>query len=238
MISFDPETPRPRTTSYVCEDRFRSVFCFKITLAHVQPEVWRRIEVPDSYSFWDLHVAITDVFGWFDYHLHEFQIRHPKTGKNIRLSIPDPEDMGDIPLKPDYRRQLAGLFSKTNRHCTYLYDFGDGWQHEIEMESLTARAKDVEYPRCVDGKNACPPEDCGGVSGYDRLLKAISDPKHPEHDDLKRWLRRMKGPHFNQTHCDPAEVQFDNPFKRWRIAFMDEQPTSDMRPCGPFLEER
>jgi hypothetical protein len=81
------------------------IYRFKIVLAEVEPPVWRRIEVPGSYSFWDLHVAIQDAMGWSDSHLHEFSLADPRTGRPKRIGIPD-DEFADLPTST--RASLAG----------------------------------------------------------------------------------------------------------------------------------
>jgi hypothetical protein len=106
----------------------------------------------------------------------------------------------------------------------YEYDFGDGWSHEILLEAILLKEKGITYPQCVAGERACPPEDCGGISGYYHLLEILRDPNHVEHEENIDWL---KGHAKNYCPYDPEEfdckgVRFDNPKKRWKIAFSQE----------------
>ena len=71
----------------------------------------------------------------------------------------------------------------------YEYDFGDAWEHELTLEAILPRQASQKYPLCVDGARACPPEDCGGVYGYETLLTMIQDPTHEEHESMLEWLR-------------------------------------------------
>ena len=73
--------------------RFKKVYQFKITLKGIKPPIWRRIQVPENYTFWDLHVAIQDSMGWEDYHLHEFEILDPSKGLKVNIGIP-PGELG------------------------------------------------------------------------------------------------------------------------------------------------
>jgi hypothetical protein len=209
---------------------FTNVYCFKITLKEVTPVVWRRIEVPETYSFWDLHVALTDVFGWWDSHLHEFNIKNLKTGRKERLGIWDEDDPG---VKMDWRFRISAYFRKRkNPKAIHKYDFGDGWEHLIELEDVHYREDNVIYPRCLEGARACPPDDCGGPWGYQELLKIIKDPSHKEYEDKIDWLgymKNMEGADFDPEHFDPAEVRFDDPDKRWAVAFDEDPMTPDMR---------
>lgn len=111
----------------------------------------------------------------------------------------------------------------------YKYDFGDGWEHEVELEEILTRDETVNYPRCIEGERAGPPDDCGGPAGYHQLLEAIGDPDNEEHDDQVNWLRGMKGNGWKPDFFDPAAVHFDDPAKRWKIAYEDEEMTPDMR---------
>ncbi|ACR78816.1 plasmid pRiA4b ORF-3 family protein [Kosmotoga olearia] len=193
--------------------KFNRVYQFKITLKGIKPPIWRRIQVPETYTFWDLHVAIQDAMGWLDYHLHEFEIINPSTGLKVNIGIPD-EDFGRDVL-PGWKQKIADYFSMENPKANYTYDFGDNWEHKIELEKILPREKGVTYPVCIKGKRACPPEDCGGVWGYEELLEAIKDPAHERHEELLEWL----GEDFDPEHFDVNEVSFDDPNKRLKNIF-------------------
>ncbi len=194
--------------------KFSNVYQFKIQLVGIKPPIWRRIQVPETYNFWDLHVAIQDAMGWEDYHLHEFKIRNPKTGKIYYLTTPDEViDTFDNNMLNEKKERISKWFTMSNREGEYTYDFGDMWVHKIKLEKILPRDESTQYPVCIGGKRACPPEDCGGVYGYRELLAAISDPNHPYHAYLLEWL----GGEFDPEHFDPKSVKFDDPVKRWRI---------------------
>ena len=221
--------PSGRRRSYACEAKFKHVFQLKITLKGTKPAVWRRIQVPEIYTFWDLHVAITDCMPWADYHLHLFQTKDHTFKIKHDIGIP-PESFGgwiedDNPVLPCWQVEIAPYFTFKHPAVRYIYDFGDGWQHSIRLEKILPREKDVAYPRCIGGKRACPPEDCGGVGGYGDLLRTIADPTAERHQELLDWV----GGSFDPDAFFSADVQFDNPEKRWRIAFGDDEPEPGMR---------
>ena len=193
--------------------KFDRVYQFKITLKGTEPPIWRRIQIPETYTFWDLHVAIQDAMGWEDYHLHEFEFTDPSTRIKTRIGIPDEES--DSEILPDWKQKIAKWFSLETRQAKYTYDFGDGWKHLVELEKILARDQNTNYPICIDGEKACPPEDCGGVWGYYELLKAIKDPKHERHEELLEWV----GGEFDPEHFDVEEIEFDDPAKRRKMAF-------------------
>jgi len=194
--------------------KFDRVYQFKITLMDVRLSIWRRIQVPETYSFWDLHVAIQDAMHWLDYHLHEFEIVNPSTGIKTSVGIPGDEDFGKEIL-PEWKQKIADYFSMENRLAKYTYDFGDNWEHIIKLEKVLPRDKNINYPVCIGGKRASPPEDCGGVWGYEDFLKIINNPDHEEYEETIEWA----GGEFDPEYFDVKEIKFDDPAKRRKIAF-------------------
>ena len=193
---------------------------FKVTLKGIEPEVWRRILVPASYSFWDLHVAIQDAMGWLDYHLHLFRIPHPDAGQTSHIGIPDDDPFDDeVECLPGWEVSLVEYFRKPGDRADYEYDFGDGWEHEVVLEQLSTRVPKTKYPVCLDGARACPPEDCGGVPGYEQMLEVLGDPTDEEHESILQWV----GGSYDPAGFDAKKVRFDDPKKRWRNAFLGEE---------------
>lgn len=125
----------------------------------------------------------------------------------------DPEA---FPLSLNVEQKIAKWFSMENRLANYIYDFGDGWEHTVKLEKILPRENGVNYPICIGGKRACPPEDYGGIWGYEQLLDIVSDKNHEEHEEMMEWL----GGEFDPEHFDVEEVRFDDPDKRRKIAFM------------------
>lgn len=191
---------------------------FLIVLTQTDPLIWRRIQVPARYSFWDLHVAIQDAMGWLDCHLHEFQLLPPDRGRVERIGIPGDEFIDERPCRPGWKVRVSENVREGMAPMLYVYDFGDDWRHVVVYEGAVPAADDVKYPRCVAGARKCPPEDCGGVHGFVEFLTAIGDLKHGEHSALLRWA----GGRFDPAEFDPKAVTFDNPQKRWKIAFAGE----------------
>jgi hypothetical protein len=198
----------------------RTVYLFKVTLLDIRPAVWRRIQVPSAYSFWDLHVAIQDAMGWLDYHLHEFEILDPKTGQLVLIGIPDDDAFeGDEPVLPGWKFPISAYFSNENPSAQYTYDFGDDWNHAVKLEDIIAGVPGIRYPICSGGARRCPPEDVGGPTGYYEFLRAIRNPKHREHDSYLEWV----GGVFDPAVFEPTQVRFDDPRERWKIAFEESQ---------------
>jgi hypothetical protein len=210
-----PPTPPVLPRSHRYRHPFSRVYQFEIALNDIEPRIWRRIQVPDLYSFWDLHCAITDCLGWLDYHLHVFKIKQPRSGKVHSIGIPDDEGMlGDKPDLPGWGKMIALYFKKPGDSCQYDYDFGDGWRHTVTLEAILPKEKGVVYPRCIAGERACPPEDCGGPGGYERFLQAIKYMNAVDHDELLAWA----GGWFDPDWFDISLIRFANPELRWSLS--------------------
>jgi len=198
-------------------DRKRDVVQLRVTLRDVEPAVWRQIEIPAKYTFWDLHVAIQDAMGWLDCHLHMFRVANAR-GETEEIGIPDDDRFGDEPVcLPGWEVPIADYLDHVGAQAEYEYDFGDGWSHDVRVERVAPRRSGTKYPRCSDGANRCPPEDCGGPPGYAGLLEVIANPRHEEYASTVEWL----GGRIDPTRFDVRSVRFDNPATRWRKAFTE-----------------
>lgn len=203
-------------TGVPAEPKVSRVLQLKITLNGSLPKVWRRILVPADYSFFDLHVAIQDAMGWTDSHLHGFRITKDKIAQPLIIQYPNPEDdtdFGDRALDERVEK-ISDYFGVSIKQCTYEYDFGDGWEYTVLFERELPTKPGAEYPQCIGGKNACPPEDCGGLGGYDELQKIIKNPKHPEHADMLEWLGIDDPAQFDPMAFSQVEVEFEDPKRR------------------------
>lgn len=198
------------------------IFQFKVTLLEIEPFIWRRIQVPADYSFWDLHVAIQDVMGWVDYHLHAF--RCPKLDKkSAEIGIPI-EPMEDIEVLPGWEVVITEYFKTPGDKVQYEYDFGDSWEHELLLEGILLKDETVQYPQCLAGERACPPEDCGGIGGYYELVEVLKQPWNEEYESIIGWLQgHVKKYHpYNPDEFLLKKVRFDNPKQRWAKAFLED----------------
>jgi hypothetical protein len=176
-------------------------------------------------------VAIQDVMGWQDGHLHAFHVKNPMTGHEEEIGLPE-EDLlfdGHVIL-PDWEQKISEYFSPENKRARYLYDFGDGWEHTLVLEQIFAAEAGIVYPRCIEGKRACPPEDCGGVWGYANMLEVLSNPKHKEHKDTVEWV----GEGFDPEDFDPGDVHFSDPAQRLEMVLAEED---DFEEDGIFDDE-
>lgn len=140
--------------------------------------------------------------GWTNSHLHQF-VADGKTYGTL-----DPEIGNDI--LDEYRASLRTILKKPGDSLVYLYDFGDGWEHDILLEDVLPYSKDISFPKCVAGERNCPPEDVGGPPGFEAFLNAYSNPDHPEHINMVEWA----GKDFDPVVFDMHEI---NEFlKTWK----------------------
>ena len=159
-------------------------FQFKIQLKNIShPPVWRRVLVPAQFSFYRFHLVIQEAFGWENCHMFQFS----PSGFGSHPAIREPfEDGTDGEFMDAAKTKIEKIFRNVGQKFTYIYDFGDGWEHIITTEKITVD-KTIAAD-CTAGKGACPPEDCGGPWGYMNLIEILKDPENPEYGDMKEWL--------------------------------------------------
>jgi hypothetical protein len=168
------------------------IYQVKVTLKHSKPPIWRRILVRSDITLAELHRILQAVMGWWDYHLHQFIVGQTYFGQ------PHPDYGFD--MRDERRVRLNQIVTGEGAKFGYEYDFGDSWEHILLLEKVLEPEPGQQYPVCVEGRRACPPEDVGGVWGYEVFLEAIGDPEHPEHEDYLEWI----GGEF-----DPEEFDLD-----------------------------
>jgi hypothetical protein len=179
-------------TRVEAEQKGELCFRLNIALVGIRPPVFRSVVVPAAIKLSKLHMVIQAAMGWTNSHLHEFEIGDDRYG------VPDP--YLDEQPKAESRVQLSKALKLADAF-TYIYDFGDDWEHRIVIEayeSLDASG----LPFCIGGAGACPPEDVGGVWGFARFLDEISNPEHPEHAATLEWY----GGAFDPAAFDLATV--------------------------------
>jgi hypothetical protein len=193
--------PILRSLGEMIMSKSQSIYQLKITLNDSKPPIWRRVLVPKNITLYELHEIIQTVMGWDDYHLHQFTIDSQIYGN------PEYDEYGDLETKNEKKYRLDQFVHGDRFKFHYEYDFGDGWLHNLLVEKILPKEKGIDYPVCIKGKRACPPEDVGGVWGYDNFLEAIADPTHEEHDSYLEWI----GGEF-----DPAAFDLDGVNERLR----------------------
>jgi len=198
----------------------------EITLLGIEPRIWRRFLILPDCTFENLHYAIQASCGWEDSHLYEFL-----NGKGVKVSPPqftmqrglkriarsehaDAFDEDDnVPVAGDI--ELQQYFSEQGDKCFYIYDFGDYWEHLVELKGI------VELPekfvrQLTDGARAFPPEDCGGTFGYEECCEAsktsteelakLNEEEKEELEWRKEWLGDWEPGQFD---LQAAKKEFD-----------------------------
>jgi hypothetical protein len=187
------------------------VYQLKVTLKESKPPIWRRFQVAGNVTLHRLHLILQDVMGWTNSHLYRFDIG------GIQYSIPDPvEDaFNELHFVDSRRTKLSKVAPREKAGFTYEYDFGDSWEHQILVEKILPPESRAQCPVCLAGERACPPEDCGGIWGYDELLETIRDPRHEEYESTMEWL----GGSF-----DPEELDIDQVNRVLRRSHQAKRP--------------
>ena len=166
------------------------LYQLRVTLEGSQPAISRRFQVKRETSLFKLHRVLQVVMGWQDFHLHEFRIG------GLSFGEPAPEE--GVDLIDERTIKLIQIAPSETLTFEYIYDFGDGWQHEVVVEKGVDKEAGIHYPICIEGTRACPPEDVGGIGGYASFLKAIRDRRHPDYKQYVEWI----GGHFDSEAFD------------------------------------
>jgi hypothetical protein len=172
---------------------------FKITLLGTEPPIWRRIQIKDG-TLDKLHEHIQTAMGWTNSHLHQFEIDGERFGDPELLD----DGFDDFECIDSTVTKISEVVPEDGNRFRfrYEYDFGDGWEHEVLFEGGFRAEPNGRYPLCVEGARSCPPEDVGGVGGYEEFLEALADPKHEQHEDFVRW----SGGGFSPEEFDSKEA--------------------------------
>jgi hypothetical protein len=198
------------------------LYQLKVTLHGSKPPIWRRLVVSGDLRLDQLHEVIQVAMPWTNSHLHWF-IAKSKTPKPTREEV-DRRILSGKPVDPAWvsglrylshpafemedtedesKVRLDELAPERRAKFVYEYDMGDSWQHEVRVEKITdPDAGTACRPHCTDGQFACPPDDCGGIWGYYRMLDVLADEEHEEHEDMLDWL----GEGFDPEYFDVDEV--------------------------------
>ncbi len=162
----------------------KDIYQLKVTLLGAKPPIWRRLLLDPDMTLAKLHDVLQTTMGWENSHMHEF-----RAGER-RFSQPEPADPFTRTPRAESERtaRLRAILKKAGAKIIYAYDFGDSWEHSIVLEKVLPADPSISYPVCMDGRLACPPEDCGGISGYYGLLEAINNPDDESSEGMRDWV--------------------------------------------------
>jgi hypothetical protein len=180
-----------------------SIYEIQLTLLNVLPKIWRRLLLPGDMAMAEVHEVIQFVMGWEDCHMHQFVGAGSAAGLRVGPLEDEDDDFGANELEDEADFPLDDLVSKKGSKFTYEYDFGDGWEHLLEVKAVHVR-KDVKHEvSLLDGAMACPPEDCGGSWGYMELLAQFNKPKGKRNQEIMEMVEED----FDPTYFDLAGLE-------------------------------
>jgi hypothetical protein len=162
------------------------MYQLKITINDITPPIWRRLLVSENITLYKLHHIIQESFGWKNYHLYFFG--------RIESKIGDVQLWDDGETTPDSLVKIRDILVKENPTLIYTYDMGENWVHTIELEQVHHTMKTQR--KCIGGERQCPPEDCGGIPGYENILKTLKNPGTDEYREMVTWLDGKTDPEF------------------------------------------
>ena len=185
-----------------------TIYQIKIVLVGIEPPIWRTVLCKSDATLAEFHDVIQVAMGWNDSHLHKFNVEDREIGNaEFRLDdyCDDAEDEREITLE-----DVAPSFE-------YEYDFGDGWVHDVHIEIEVPYNAKVSYPLCIAGERKCPPEDSGGIWGYQSTLDALADGTID--DDRREWMEEFTGGEpWDAEEFNLEMVNWNSHAPRWRMA--------------------
>jgi hypothetical protein len=182
-----------------------SMIChFYIELSESSPLVWRRIVIPAEHNLYQLHMALQGAFGWENSHL--FQFCENELSDPVGYGIPsDLDEETNTKVFEAKKTKISKIFKTHGKEYHYVYDFGDHWRHGIKLEKI--EAKEMAGPYCLGGQGACPPEDVGGMHGYQEMLKVFEKPgAAKEKKQFREWLGLVEGEKWDARFCSIREI--------------------------------
>jgi hypothetical protein len=182
-----------------------NIYQIQIALTRSEPLIWRRLLIPSNLLLPDLHLIIQVSMGWENDHLYQFI-----KGKNFYSPEDNTEDVEYEDIK------ISDLLKKEKEKIVYEYDFGDSWEHDVIMEKILSDDKKLKSSVCLEGKMACPPEDCGGIWGYSDILEILKHQDHEDYENIMEWL----GGEFDPEYFDKESV--NKVLKRFKISRLEK----------------
>lgn len=183
----------------------------KIELSDVDnPKIWRRIKVPEHYTFDQFHHVLQAAMGWKNSHLYRFM--ENDIYDTMAISSPYDEDYGINAQTVEVGNLLfqfhdTGFMDGKRKKLKYWYDYGDSWVHEIDVEEVIP--EDIRRAEIIEGEGACPPEDCGGIPGFEDIKESLrtGEPSVIHHESWIPWLEGCGYKNYNPDVFDLAAAK-------------------------------
>lgn len=173
---------RAKKTAEAC------IHVLHVELVGSQPAIWRELHVRSDMPLSKLHDVLQEAFGWTHSHMHVFEDTSRRRYGHKAAGDADDFNFGGPALLDERKYTVADIAPRARDIFGYIYDFGDAWVHRLRVKKVQAPEPGRRYPMCTAGKRAAPPDDCGGLPGYERLLEILQDPEHEEHEEMLEWL--------------------------------------------------
>ncbi|MFI6575033.1 plasmid pRiA4b ORF-3 family protein [Nocardiopsis sp. NPDC050513] len=202
-LGYFEERPRPSRRRPRREET--ATYRVRVEISGTKPPVWRRLELDSDLFLNEVHTILQAAFGWEDYHLHGFASGGSYYSREAELYLCPFEAQEGKPGLPEEQVRLDEVLVEKGDRLSYLYDFGDDWDHLLTLQAVLPRQESAPRARCTAGKRAAPPEDCGGAPGYE-FVSAATDPEHPHHAEALAEYQRFYG---QKPDPDRAPVPFD-----------------------------
>ncbi|MCS7036776.1 MAG: plasmid pRiA4b ORF-3 family protein [Saprospiraceae bacterium] len=185
----------------------KKILDLEIVLKDISPKIYRRVLVPDNLTFSDLHDVIQASMGWDNAHLYQFIV-----GRGSIYIGPPPLEY-DLAYDDDgwedgSQIEISQILCEPKVSVIYEYDMGDSWMHQVTVKKVLDPEPGKTYPWLVEGKRACPPEDCGGVLGYYDIVEAMEQPSSEAYQEYVEWL----GGEYDPEYFGEEDIQETNRF--------------------------
>ncbi len=154
-------------------------YVLHISIMFSDPLIWRRVQIPGTFTLATLHDVIQLSMGWTDSHVHQFlvgKISYEPTSGSSTIKESTKYDERNVKLY-ELEEGMHFMFS-------YLYDAGGGWEHDIRLEEVVPHTRELLHPVLLSGEQACPPETMSDIHEYQELLESLEDPSRGDNVNL------------------------------------------------------
>jgi len=158
----------------------------KVSLIDSEPLIWREIHVSKETTFFELHHIIQIIMGWKNYHMFEFNLEGYRVGEVFEDERT--EGYGNDQIIESRTVAIKDLITQQKETFKYVYDYGDDWEHKIQVENFLEEDTTLKFPICIDGRMNCPPDDSGGLHNFYESMEILKDKKHPEYKEISKWF--------------------------------------------------
>jgi hypothetical protein len=202
------------------------IYRLRVEIEKTEPVIYRVLLVYGNIGLDLLHAVLQVAIGWTNSHLHKFTVGNSEYS-DPEFNLNEDAFEGQKFVEDEGIVNLNEVVPHKGFQFSYEYDFGDSWEHLITVEDILPDDGTLKgFAECIDGKRACPPEDCGGTPGYADFLDTISDPESEEYTSMIEWIGRV----FDPESFDIKKVNRFLKKIKW------DHPTIDQ--LGKLLQER